>query len=146
MSLLGDTRLYYIFDSFQGFAQLSEHDPAHLGGAFDYDYKSGHIFNSLALFSRAVVIPGFVPQGFSAVKDGELFSVVFYDCDLYQPALDTYAFFWDRIEPGGILIIHDNIATKNGWGGVRKATCEFFDPMGIQYHDLWETTMSVIFK
>ena len=72
--------------------------------------------------------------------------MVFYDCDLYQPALDTYAFFWERIEKGGMLIIHDNIATSNGWTGVRKATKEFFGPKNIIFHDFWETTMSVVFK
>ncbi len=146
MSLLNDTRPYFIFDSFQGFGELSQNDPAHLQKAFDFDYKANTIFNDMALFDRAVVVPGFVPQTFSQIKKDERFSVVFYDCDLYQPALDTYAFFWDRIEPGGVLVIHDNIATKDGWGGVRKATSEFFGPKKIVFHDFWETTMSVIFK
>ena len=93
-----------------------------------------------------IIIPGFVPHTFSQIPHDQRFSVVFYDCDLYQPALDTYAFFWDRIEEGGMLIIHDNIATENGWAGVRKATEEFFNPKGIRFFDLWETTMSVILK
>ena len=146
MSLRKDPRTYYIFDSFQGFAEMTDHDPRHLQNAFSYDYKANQIFNSLRLFNQATVIPGFVPQTFSAINPSEKFSLVFYDCDLYQPALDTYAFFWDRLEPGGILIIHDNIATKEGWGGVRKATEEFFGPRDVVFHDFWETTMSVIFK
>jgi hypothetical protein len=71
---------------------------------------------------------------------------VFYDCDLYQPALDTYAYFWERLEPGGMIIIHDNVATPRGWNGVRKATNQFFDPLSVPIHDLWETTMSVVQK
>ena len=72
--------------------------------------------------------------------------MVFYDCDLYQPALDTYSFFWERIEKDGMLIIHDNIATSNGWKGVRKATEEYFGTKNIKFYDFWETTMSVVFK
>lgn len=146
MALRNDMRPYYIFDSFEGFAELTDHDPRHLQTVYDYDYKLNHILNSLRLFSQAVIVPGFVPETFGKLHGDEKFSLVFYDCDLYQPALDTYDFFWDRIEPGGMLIIHDNIAAKEGWGGVRKATTEFFEPKAIGFHDFWETTMSVIFK
>jgi len=146
MNLWKDNRKYYIFDSFEGFAELSDHDPSEQQKAYNDDYKANRIFNSLKLFEQAVVVPGFVPHTFSKIPDDQRFSMVFYDCDLYQPALDTYAFFWDRIEKGGMLVIHDNIATAHGWTGVRKATEEYFSPKGIQSFDMWETTMSVIFK
>lgn len=146
MNLWNDKRKYYVFDSFEGFDKLSSRDPIGLQNVYDYDYQTNRIFNSLSLFQQSVVIPGFVPETFARIPDDEHFSVVFYDCDLYQPALDTYAFFWERIQEGGLLVIHDNIATEHGWTGVRKATEEFFNPRRIKFSDFWESTMSVIVK
>ncbi len=146
MSLWKDGRRYFVFDSFEGFPELSLHDPANMRASYNYDYKKGQIFNALAGYPQAAVIPGFVPHTFSEIPEDTSFSLVFYDCDLYQPALDTYAFFWKRLLPGGILIVHDNVAPPKGWTGVRVATQEFFEPLGIQSFDFPETTMSVIFK
>jgi hypothetical protein len=146
MTLTRDSRKYYIFDSFKGFPELSENDPIHLQNAYANDYQENQIFNLLEIYDKAIVCPGYVPQTFKDIPNSQKFSVVFYDCDLYQPALDTYEFFWERIEKGGMLIIHDNIATSNGWKGVRKATKQFFGPKNIKFHDFWETTMSVVFK
>ena len=92
------------------------------------------------------IMKGFVPKAFEKLNDKEKYSVVFYDCDLYQPALDTYHYFWDKLQKGGILVMHDNVATQGSWTGVRKATEEFFTSKGIKFYDLWETTMSVIVK
>lgn len=146
MSLLNDKRDYFIFDSFQGFDKMSVNDPIELQNAYNYDYEFNLIRNKFSVFPQAKIIKGFVPETFKEVNPDQEFSVVFFDCDLYQPALDTYGFFWDRIKKGGALVIHDNVATKNGWTGVRKATSEYFGPKGVQVHDFWETTMSVVFK
>jgi len=146
MSLWNDKRKYFIFDSFKGFGKLSDKDPAHQQDAFNYDYNLKLIKNLFVIFKQARVIEGFVPATFKQIDDGEKFSLVLFDCDLYQPALDTYHYFWDKLQKGGILVIHDNVATLDGWTGVRKASEEFFHPKGIKFHDLWETTMSVIIK
>jgi hypothetical protein len=146
MTLAGDLRKYYVFDSFEGFPELSKNDPLQFQNAYAHDYRANQIFNSLRIFDQPVICPGFVPHTFKNIPDTQKFSVVFYDCDLYNPALETYAFFWERIEKGGMLIIHDNIATSNGWKGVRKATEEYFGPKNIKFYDFWETTMSVVFK
>ena len=146
MTLWNDKRGYFIFDSFEGFDKLSDNDPMHLQDAFNYDYNLNLIKNLFSVFQQSKIIEGFVPKTFKEISDDEEFSVVFFDCDLYQPALDTYNFFWNRIKKGGFLIIHDNVATKGGWAGVQKATSEFFGPRGIKVYDFWETTMSIVFK
>ena len=147
MILRGDHRTYYVLDSFEGFPALSEHDPVQMQSAYrPENFQLNRIINGLRQFRQSVVIPGYVPETFIQIPETERFSLVFYDCDLYQPALDTYAFFWEKLEPGGMLIIHDNVATPSGWNGVRKATNHFFGPLSIPIHDLWETTMSVVRK
>jgi hypothetical protein len=147
MALRGDQRTYYVLDSFEGFPPLSEYDPVDMQAVYrPEDFRLNRIINGLRQFRQAMVIPGFVPGTFRQIPAKERFSLVFYDCDLYQPALDTYAYFWERLEPGGMIIIHDNVATPRGWNGVRKATNQFFDPLSVPIHDLWETTMSVVQK
>ena len=146
MKLWNDIRKYYIFDSFKGFSKFSVKDPMHLQDAYGYDYNLPRILNLFSIFKQCQIIEGFIPETFKKIDSSKKFSVVFFDCDLYQPALDTYSFFWNRIEKGGIILIHDNIATKKGFSGVRKATEEYCNPRGIKFHDFWETTMSVIFK
>jgi hypothetical protein len=146
MSLWDDARRYYVIDSFEGFSKMSKSDPAYLQNAYNYDYQVDRIFNLLSVFKHMKVIKGFVSKAFREISAKEKFSVVFFDCDLYQPALDTYHYFWDKLQKGGILVIHDNVATIDGWTGVRKATEEYFIPRGIKFSDLWETTMSVIIK
>lgn len=146
ISLLKDPRRYYVIDSFEGFPKMSGSDPAHLQQAYSYDYNFSRIANAFSIFEQVKIIKGFVPEAFRKLNDQERYSVVFFDCDLYQPALDTYHYFWDKLQKGGILVIHDNVATLDGWTGVRKATEEFFNPRGVTAHDLWQTTMSVIIK
>lgn len=146
MALWDDTRTYFILDSFRGFDTLSDSDPAHLQDAFNCDYNFKLIKNRFSVFRQSRILRGFVPAAFAEIGDDEEFSVVFFDCDLYKPALDTYNYFWNKLKKRGILIIHDNIATPDGWTGVRKATEEFFTPRGIGFYDFRETTMSVIIK
>jgi len=147
MALGQDRRRYYVIDSFQGFRPLSPQDPSHLQEAYKpQDYFVPLIANRLRQFEQASMLIGFVPEVFDFLPRAERFSLVFYDCDLYQPALDTFAFFWERLVAGGLLVIHDSISTPTGWTGVRKALVEFFDPLAVSASDFWETTMSVIQK
>ncbi|PIT86859.1 MAG: hypothetical protein COU33_00835 [Candidatus Magasanikbacteria bacterium CG10_big_fil_rev_8_21_14_0_10_43_6] len=138
---------FYIFDSFEGFPELTKYDPQNRG-AGDYNIESTYeyIIDNFSFFSKAKIIKGFVPETFSEIDQGEMFSVVFYDCDLYKPALDTFAFFWDRIVPGGYLVIHDYIVEDGGFTGVEKATSEFFSDKNIVVETFWENTMAVIKK
>jgi hypothetical protein len=101
MTLWGDARRYYVLDSFEGFGPLSERDPAERALDYACDYGKMHVFNRLRLFDQARVAPGFVPGSFAQLDHAERFSLVFVDCDLYQPTLDCCQWFWDRILPGG---------------------------------------------
>src|SRR3989344_867796 len=109
---------FYILDSFEGFPELSEHDPKGFGkGAYRTETPFQGITDRFAVYPQAKVIKGFVPLSFSKIPANERFSLVFYDCDLYQPGLDTFAFFWDKIVPGGYLLIHDYETEKGGLTG-----------------------------
>ena len=138
---------YYIFDSFDGFPDLSPHDPStFFAGDYATTKTVQEVMGHFSPYKEAHVIKGYVPGTFSQVPVGAKFSMVFYDCDLYQPALDTYHFFWDRLTPGGTILVHDYFAQPGGFEGVRKATDEFCGQKNIQPAKFWHNTMAVIRK
>lgn len=143
--LITEPRPFYIMDSFEGFPQLSKNDPSQKKQG---DYKTTlsyeDVLNNFASFPFSQVIKGFVPDSFLKLPQDEKYGLVFYDCDLYQPALDTFGYFWDKILPGGFILIHDYITDTDGFFGVQKATHEFFKD--ITPTVFWENTMAVVQK
>jgi hypothetical protein len=140
-------RPYYIFDSFEGFPDLSPHDPrTFAAGDYATSKSVQEVVGYLAPYREAHVIKGYVPQTFEQIPGDACFSTVFYDCDLYQPALDTFRFFWDRLVPGGLILVHDYFAQPGGFEGVKKATDEFCVEKNIVAAKFWQNTMAVIRK
>lgn len=140
-------RKYYMFDSFEGFPDLSPEDPGSFS-AGDYATSKNvqEVIGKLAAHKEASVIKGFVPETFSRLPADVQLSMVFYDCDLYQPALDTYNFCWDRLVPGGLILVHDYFAPPGGFEGVKKATDEFCAAKQVSPLCFWHNTMAVIQK
>jgi O-methyltransferase len=58
------------------------------------------------------------PQG-----EEEQFALVSLDADLYAPTLAGLTYFYPRLNPGGVIILHDYNNTR--FGGVRKAVEQF---------------------
>jgi len=139
---------YYVFDSFEGFGDLSSNDPTESSKKGDYVLETSlqRIQDSLQMFPQTRITKGFVPSTFPSVPKDAKFSLVFYDADLYQPALDTFDFFWDKIVDGGFLIIHDYECEPGGFKGVSKATEEFFAGKKVCLHSFYENTMVIIRK
>jgi hypothetical protein len=142
---LNDERKYFVFDSFEGFSDISKNDPnQYKKGDYSIDTTYGHIESDFASNNNFKLIKGFVPDTFSQIEQENKFSIVFYDADLYQPALDTFAFFENKIEKGGFLVIHDYEAEKGGFEGVKQAVTEYFKDKTIEVLPFYETTMAVI--
>lgn len=139
---------YYIFDSFEGFPELSRFDPKKFSKGDHKTYKSfEQIKMDFSLQSKAKLIKGFIPGSLSQVPSDALFSLVFFDCDLYQPALDTFSYFWPRLTSGGFLPIHDYFCEEGGFDGVKKATHEFFDVRNdVELLYFPESTMAIAKK
>ncbi len=141
------TKRFYIFDSFQGFPALGIYDPKTVKkGDYNIETSYQEIVNMFRPFPNSILIKGFVPKSFEQIPAKEKFSLVFYDCDLYEPALGTYEFFWDKIVPGGYLLIHDYVTEEGGFAGVKKATDEFFGSKNIPVFSFLENTMGVVKK
>jgi hypothetical protein len=141
-------RMYFIMDSFEGFPDLSSNDPTSKQKG---DYKTAalyeEIFDKFAIHSRVSVVKGFVPDSFARLPARSTFCLSFYDCDLYQPAKDTFAYAWERTSAGGYMVVHDYFAGKGGYTGVKTATTEFFGNRADgKLVEFYENTCAVIQK
>jgi len=66
--------------------------------------------------------PGFFPDSIPEPLRQMTFAFAHLDADLYEPTTEGLRFFYPRISPGGMLLVHD----YNAWPGARKSVDEFF--------------------
>ncbi|MDR2091730.1 MAG: TylF/MycF family methyltransferase [Azoarcus sp.] len=98
-------REHYVFDSFEGLSAPSPEDGNYWKKA---DLRSGReiIEHNLSEFRNVHFMEGWIPKRFDEVKDRR-FAFVHIDVDLYEPTRDAIAFFYERLNPGAILICDD---------------------------------------
>lgn len=114
----------FLFDTFEGLVYCSEKDGGYLSdGLFEYDFNK--IFEMFKDDTRISVHKGIFPEsGYEVLKDKKV-ALVHLDVDTYQSTLDSLHFIYDKIVPGGIIIIHDYI-NNHATPGVKLAVDSFF--------------------
>ena len=113
-------RPHHAFDSFEG---MSEPDSAdgHYWQAGDLAASEQQARGVLEPFG-ARVYRGWIPEIFAEARIERL-CLAHVDVDLYQPTRDSFAFFYPRLVPGGVLLCDDyGFATCPG---ARRAIDEF---------------------
>lgn len=70
-----------------------------------------------------VYVKGYFPETVTDDIAGRRYAVVHLDCDLYAPIKAGLEFFYDRLSPGGMLVIHDY--ANPCWDGAKRAVDEF---------------------
>lgn len=99
-------RKHHLFDSFEGLSEPGAHDGAHWTEG-DMRCHEDVVADNLEPFTDQLVFhKGWIPERFGSVEERR-FAFVHVDVDLYEPTLDSVAFFYDRLEPGGILLCDD---------------------------------------
>jgi hypothetical protein len=125
------SRSYELFDSFEGLRGFSENDPKSREGEFaDADFQS--LRETLAVFPHVQLRKGFFETTLPRLDRHE-YAVVYVDCDLEHPTRFCCEFFWDKLQPGGFLLVHDywfpddkeSIGSTN-FRGVKRAVDGFF--------------------
>ncbi len=138
---------YYVLDLFEGFPELSASDPRNFSqGDYHPEHTLEEILVPLSVYPCARIIKGFVPETFANLSADAQYSLVFYDCDLYQPALDTFEYFWPRLASGGMMLVHDYFAQPGGFAGVKLATNSFFADQNCQHAKFWQNTIAIFIK
>ena len=65
--------------------------------------------------------PGLFPSTAAAVSDS-VFSFVHLDADLYESTMSAFEFFYPRVSPGGVILVHDYPTAS----GIVKSLADFF--------------------
>ena len=112
-------RSLHLFDTFEGLPPTNQVDSRF--GAGQYAASFEDVQRYLAPFPNVQIYKGRFPATSAPIADRQ-FSFVHLDVDLYEPTRDSLEFFYPRLNPGGIFLIHDYLWAE----GVRKAVQQFF--------------------
>lgn len=109
-ALFPDRKLF-LFDTFDGFDQRDvdaertmDFSKACTGDFSDTSVE--FVRSRLPHPKSACFRKGFFPDT-AAGLENEAFLLVSLDADLYQPILSGLEFFWPRLVPGGVILLHD---------------------------------------
>lgn len=111
-------RTLYLCDTFEGFdrndvAYENTNFSAFKKGTFGFQSFQGETSDSLIKYVKArmpypekvILCKGYFPESAKEI-DGR-FCFVNLDMDLYQPQLEGLRFFWNKMEKGGVILLHD---------------------------------------
>ncbi len=121
-------RILHIFDTFDGFPEKSMDADKELVN----NPISKKLFTDTSVEKVKSVVDsrngnvfyykGYFPESIPETFKKNTFAFVHLDADLYLPVKDGLQFFYERMNTGGFILIHD----YNAWIGARKAVDEFF--------------------
>jgi O-methyltransferase len=122
---LDPDRIFHLFDTFSGFQSKDLAEETGKAATYTTDnFSDTQIYKVLDLIggNRNIrVYPGYFPDTAKAISERR-FALVNLDVDLYNPTKAGLEFFYPRLSPGGVILIHDY---NHLWPGVLKAVDSF---------------------
>lgn len=120
-------RVLHLFDTFEGFTDRSVRGEERstgfvIEGAQFSDTSLEAVRRFVQPNSNVHFHAGFFPESVPASLHDERFAFVHLDADLYEPTKAGLEFFYPRMSPHGVIVVHD----YNAWIGARRAVDEFF--------------------
>ncbi|MEI8007301.1 MAG: TylF/MycF/NovP-related O-methyltransferase [Bacteroidota bacterium] len=118
-------RRFHLFDTFEGFkaedlkSETGEAATYNTGNFADTSVKQ--VLNEIRGNQNIILHPGSFPASAAKIFH-EKFALVNIDADLYNPTKAGLEFFYPRMSPGGVILIHDY---NHKWEGVLKAVDDF---------------------
>ena len=142
--MLAPHRVFYLFDTFSGF---DERD-AIIESRSDIkqhfvDTTAAQVEAFLGAPEVVRIVQGRFPDTAHVVSQDERFAFVHIDCDLYEPTKDALTFFYPRMSPGGLVVLHDHDSGR--WPGVARAVGEFLADKSEGVVHIPDTSGSVAF-
>jgi O-methyltransferase len=118
-------RNFHLFDTFEGFNEKDLELENKKGGMYSSKQFSDTNLETVKKYigqsNHLIFHPGYFPDTTKGLEDVK-FSFVHLDADLYLPTIEGLKFFYPRLSPGGVIIVHDY---NHIWDGVKKALDEF---------------------
>ncbi len=110
-----------LFDTFAGFDRR-DFDGVDRNRSMEFGDTSLEAVRGFVGTDRTRFFPGRFPESVPTALETARFSVVHLDCDLYAPIKAGMEFFFPRLSPGGLMIVHDY--SNPSWRGVKQAVDE----------------------
>jgi len=125
------SRPYHLFDSFEGFPEITDSDIIHQDDFKDTDFQK--VTKIFADYSNVQIHKGWFEDTLPGVKSNT-FSFVHIDCDIYDSTRTCIEYLSNLVSLNGLMLFHDywypNISLPEGcwlpYRGVKKAVDEFF--------------------
>jgi O-methyltransferase len=126
LHLVSPTRKLYLFDTFEGFdagdINAETHQLPVSNQAFrDTSLEAVQVF--VGVDPNIIYCKGRFPETTIKVEPAEQFALAHIDCDLGKPVTAALEFFYPRMSPGGLIIVHDY--SSGWWKDVRPAVDRF---------------------
>ncbi len=139
------TKIVYGFDNWEGFPNLSaedgkeEPDVQKIIGGFSPGHYYDELVDAIAIFdsdrfipfkNRIKLVKGNIEETvvqFTDSNPGVRFSLIHFDCDLYNPTKVALECLWERLSRGGVIIFDEYGLAE--WPGETKAVDDFFSGM-----------------
>ncbi len=119
------TRTLWLFDTFAGFdaRDLAREDDGTGDTSKFADTSLERVLAFLGESPSIRLCKGYFPDTASVVPAEERFALVHLDADLFKPTWDALHFFYPRMSPGGLIILHDY--GSGAWPGIAEAADHF---------------------
>ena len=130
--LLPEKKLY-LFDSFAGFEEREatrESSKGTCGDGFVAAHKNTAVEQVLAWMPHREQIrvhPGYFPGSLRGLE--ERFCLVSLDVDFEDSTYEGLKYFWPRMNPGGVILVHDY--NSPNLTGVRRAVTRYEQDFGV---------------
>ncbi len=124
LHLMDSSRDFHLFDTFEGFTEKdleSESGKAATYNRHNFADTSLETVKQRLNSPRFIFHPGHFPET-AEEAENERFALVSMDADLYLPTKAGLELFYQRLSPGGVIIVHDY---NPDWPGIVKAVDEF---------------------
>jgi O-methyltransferase len=115
-------RVYYLFDSFEGFPEDQLEADSGPDARFQ-DTSVDAVLSRIGDTRTVRVRKGFVPATLDGLED-ESFAFVLLDLDLYSPTVASLEFFYPRMPHGAYMVVHDYNNSESNWA-CKRALDEF---------------------
>lgn len=124
LNALFSERTLHLFDTFKGFEprDIEEESKQRLSKAKEGDFADTSIAfvqSRLPYPDKAMFHKGFFPDTAAGLENCR-FALVSLDADLYAPTLAGLHYFYPRLNPGGMILLHDynNRRFRGAWQAV----------------------------
>ena len=137
-------RKLYLMDTFTGFDERdTKIEKAEQFSTGDQDFSDTSIekvMQKMTFKENCIIKKGFFPESIGDLE--EEFAFVSIDVDLYKPTIDGLNYFYQRLNPGGFIFIHDY--NNDQYKGIKRAVREFANEKKIVYFPLTDRCGSVV--